>query len=154
MFNIAAMAVIMLAACQKENVTPQGNNSKINLPSNKEKENGAARATWFDNGKQPGIDGVDYGCKGEPKNCGATTVVTGQCINSVYDAINNGSNSQIISTFALYYNDLSKFIDESDLDGVINGGFNVSLRGRNDNETKYLIFTDKGVITNVYPTKN
>ena len=145
MKKIVFLLVIVgfFASCEK-NVKRRENDvySKIESVSQSDRH-------YFDNGKVPGKEGVDYGCKTPPGNCLPTVTIDTNdrnVISYVFDEIESGDNDRIITAFQENQYVLNPYIDPELVSGVISGDINVDSRGKDDDLAKYMIFKTGDII--------
>lgn len=143
---VGALALgLILTSCNKEEIeTIEESVITVDV----EKAAGSYRV-WYDNGNQPGQDGVDYGCKGSGGNCLDTVVVTAsmaspEIAGDLIDTVGSGNAGAVIEIFKRYERELAKVIPSNLIRGVIGGELQVSNKGTFEkNETVYLNFNDR-----------
>lgn len=136
------------AGCQKEIRCSKSEVLKESISRTKQQD----LRMWWDSGRVPGTEGVDYGCEGIGGNCLPDAVVTPKTAALLTDF----SQSTHPTIFAgIHYSNLSKVISTETLDDVIAGKLNVSMRGKIEiGETGYLKFLSaNGTVLSVYPFK-
>lgn len=132
--------------CQKESLNTQPGITENTLPPTKQQD----LRMWWDSGREPGFEGVDYGCEGIGGNCLPDAVVTPKPASLLTDFAQSNNPDTFAST---HYTNLSKVIDKEILDRVINGQLDVSIRGEiGIGKTGYLKFSSgNGTVVLVYP---
>ncbi|WP_299435015.1 hypothetical protein [uncultured Aquimarina sp.] len=143
---VGALALgLILTSCNKEEIeTIEESVITVDI----EKAAGSYRV-WYDNGNQPGQDGVDYGCKGSGGNCLDTVVVTAsmaspEIAGDLVDTVGSGNTGAVIDIFKHYGRELSEVIPANLIEGVIGGELQVSNKGTFEkNEIVYLNFNDR-----------
>ncbi|WP_343603705.1 hypothetical protein [Fluviicola sp.] len=143
-----ALLLLIAVGCQKENITPSAS-SNHSFTTKAQVNN---LRVWHDNGKQPGVDGVDYGCWSTGGNCLPDVIVTPKLSQSLTAFAFSSSQAGYASA---NYSTLSSVISTSVLDGVIGGELVVSIRGSiTATAPGYLTFTAHNQdIKAVYPFK-
>lgn len=105
---------------------------------------------WWDTGREPGAEDIDYGCEGVGGNCLPEVVVTPKLKTLLIDFAQSTNPGDFANAD---YPSLSKVIDGETLNEVIKGELNVSMRGEiGIGKTGYLKFTSgNGTVVTVYP---
>lgn len=107
---------------------------------------------WWDSGREPGIEGLDYGCEGIGGNCLPDATVTPKPASLLADFAQSINPEQFAS---VHYSNLVKLVDKEILDLVVNGKVVVSMRGEIAiGKCGYLKFSyTNGTVLMVYPFK-
>lgn len=141
----AILFLLSIMSCEKDNIVPKPTMESAKLQaSNSSDANLNQRASgmrmYFDNGKVPGVDGIDYGCSGSGGNCYPDVTVS----PSLAEMCNDFGVSSNPSSFAEdHYSELSNVVDQDILDAVINETYSVHLRCEGSTtSTGYLLFKD------------
>ncbi|MNU95257.1 hypothetical protein D3C71_852680 [compost metagenome] len=139
--------LFFIAGCQKETRTSQTGTTENKLPTKQQD-----LRMWWDSGREPGFEGVDYGCEGIGGNCLPDAVVTPKLASLLIDFAQSTNSGSFAS---IHYTNLSKVIDTKILDDVIDRKLTVSMRGQIETgKTAYLKFSsENGAIITVYPLK-
>ncbi len=145
---------IFLVACEKNDT----NLDALTESSTTMERSDSDLRVYYDNGKVPGVEGVDYGCKGSGGSCLPTITVdlpTQQVITHVLEVVDLGDNEAISETFSTFRETLTEVISSDLVSGVATGALNVKNRGDFSTETSaYLQFsTLEGELVNVAQLK-
>ncbi|SEC20815.1 hypothetical protein SAMN04489761_2378 [Tenacibaculum sp. MAR_2009_124] len=152
--GITLALAFTLSSCSNEETIAPSDTSGV-----EENTRALGGRVWFDNGAQPGVDGVDYGCSGSGGNCLDEVVVYGiaspYVLNDLNDTIGSGNTQGTQHVFEAHAEELSKFIPGKLIDGVINGSLYVKSRGKlNKEQTMYLNFTNRrGKTVSIVPLR-
>ncbi len=143
---------VSMFSCEKEEIQPTTSSTSFFTAT--EKANGTRRI-WYDNGKIPGEDGIDFGCKGVGGNCLEDVVVKPSSF-AVFEDLNNASNNddliEVKRIISENFNTLSDYISSEDLDKVLNESSILKTRGEVSEGTKlYILFESNEIINVVYP---
>lgn len=108
--------------------------------------------TWYDNGSKPGIEGVDFGCWGEPTDCYEPLELhpNPPVLAFAFSAIATGDDSIISSTFSVNQTELEAYLREADVDAVINGA--ATATARTGRKTRYMVIVTIGGVPTVVST--
>ncbi len=144
LLGIALVLAFTLSSCSNEDTTAP---NEINSFESTQRANGLR--VWFDNGEQPGTDGVDYGCKDSGGNCLPDVVVSGiaspHVLDDLNDNVGSGNTQGTQHVFEAHAEELSRFIPGELIEGVINGRLFVKSRGKlNKDQAMYLNFNSRG----------
>lgn len=142
-----ALLLLIATGCQKENITPAASKNTV---TTKAQSNNLR--VWHDNGKQPGVDGVDYGCWSTGGNCLPDVIVTPKMSQNLTAFAYSTNQAGYAST---NYSTLSSVISTGVLDAVVSGELEVSLRGSiGSTSPGYLAFKSHNQdVKAVYPFK-
>ena len=149
-FLIATILLFMLDACSKK--------SEVATPISHLKS-AQNTTTYHDNGKKPGVEGVDYGCWGFPANCaepvniGSGGTIYGP-IQNLLGVIATGVTEDIITAVSEYETSLLQVVDKSYIDGILDGTYTVSIRGGSGLSTNgpvYLVILSGTTVVAAYP---
>jgi hypothetical protein len=144
--GITVMSFFVLASCEKE--IQSVNQDSINSIDNVEKAMGSR--FYFDNGKIPGVDGVDYGCSPSAGNCLPEVVVTGYTIANVLDDLNNEDPTYYKYFFQDWGRELVEVFESEDVENVGDGTHTLVIRDAGGNKFYYLIMHGTTVVS-AYP---
>jgi hypothetical protein len=150
-----AVCTITFIACNKNNikaVAPEASSETVVETSivNQRIGNPDDYTTWFDRG------GMDYGCNPPSANCysggPAIALQDKPTFNDLFEALSNNNSIAIKNVITNHMSVLEKYIDKSDLNYVISGDYNISIKGINVDANRYIIFKSiqKGSIEMVY----
>jgi len=109
------------------------------------------RPIWIDDGDQY------YGCFGIGGNCLPEVVIICNPLQQVIHAIDNNVPGNIITIFENNQQEMADALASDDaVAGVINGELSLSIRGKTDAQTRYILFTDNsdGEIVEIVPVKS
>ncbi len=137
---------LFTASCQKETRSSKSEFTDEPISHTKQQD----LRMWWDSGRIPGIEGVDYGCEGIGGNCLPEVVVTPKTAALLTDFAQSTHSKSFAST---HYRNLSKVINTETLDDVIHGKLTVSIRGEiGIGKTGYVKFSSgNGTVISVYP---
>lgn len=146
-----AIVGIGFTSCEKEEISKQSNRQDkpvVNQEDNTAKIGGHNMRYYYDNG------GNDYGCEGSSGNCYETVVVTpklADVINDIGD--NNNDDGKVRELVNLNYEALTDILSNQILDGIIEGQFNLRVKGslHSEGKTAYLLILKGEDIASVYP---
>lgn len=142
---------LVFASCQKEEITKQSDRQDkqiVNHNDNTAKVGGHNMRYYYDNG------GNDYGCEGSSGNCYETVDVTpklADVINDIGD--NNDDDGKVKELVKVNYEPLTDILSDQILDGIIEGQFNLRVKGslHSEGKTAYLLILKGEDIASVYP---
>jgi len=111
--------------------------------------------TWYDDGGP--IEGVNYGCKGDPTVCHEEIIVVigggTPALTLVLDALADGDEVKIKTAFSKDQDELAQYFSLADIQGIASGGLRAQLRI--SGARKYVIVRDASDhIIAVYRFKN
>jgi len=146
---------VFLFSCDKEE---QKNEKSIVVEKMVQQQDGSqATRNWFDDGAQPGVNGVNFGCESPGTNCANTLTINCGCeaapiINNLFELVENGNDDGVFDLVTNYYDVLSTVIPIEMLNAVLMDGVKLSSRGDDIVISKYLMFnSSEGNIVGVYP---
>ncbi len=145
-FGISIMSLFVFTSCEKE--IQSVNQVSMNPTVNVEKASGSR--IFFDNGKIPGVDGIDFGCASSGGNCLPDVIVTGLTISDVLDDLNNENPVDYKYFFQDWERDLLEVFESTDVDNVADGTHTLKIRAAGGNKFYYLIMNGTTVISS-YP---
>lgn len=151
--SVLTLAILAMA-CEKEQAPKDCETTNQADGNNDRAQESVNLRIWFDDGTDPGIEGVNYGCKDLGGTCANTVEVPGIHANDVAEIVgivNGGNINTIRETFAQNQSLLEMYISPSAVEEVIVGNLTVEVRGFNTLGAKYLIFKDNQDIIYVSP---
>lgn len=162
MFSIVVAFSVTVSGCSKEGNQSSNTNATIGiiakaLPS---EDTTIYPATccprkYFDNGKIPGVEGIDYGCEKGQGDCLNTIYVTAHVAKSLIQSVitpirQNPSNTGMV--VSENYTLLLDLIAQAALDDVVNGNSTFTIRGvAEPGNTIYFVFAKEGTVVYVQP---
>ena len=158
MVMVAVIGAMLGAGCEKNN---QDNIYKNDFVKQKGKQQPEPKLVnpWFDNGKEPGVYGVDYGCKGEPYDCYEEITIEETIskpliavLKKMYYHSNNGNEEEIVNTITDNFDLLSSIINSDILTEIVLGNMNLKVRGSIDKKCgTYIVVSEKDKVAFVFP---
>lgn len=145
-FGISIMSLFIFTSCEKE--IQSVNQDSMNPTVNIEKASGSR--FYFDNGKIPGVDGVDYGCSPSAGNCLPDVIVYGLAVADVLEDLNDEDPADYKYFFQDWERDLLEVFESEDVENVANGTHSLIIRSAGGNKFYYLIMDGLDVIS-AYP---
>lgn len=128
-YVLTLVGVTLLFSCQKQDFEENLNHETETNTEDHFMVN--TLLLYMDNGADPGIEGVDYGCFDFQGYCAHPVVVTPVAdvdkIDNVIDAVNAGVG--IAQSFSDNEAELKKVIPEQFVSGVIDGRYTVENKG-------------------------
>ena len=151
---VMSLFVLTLNSCKKEVETPIAKTTESVLKATKAPPTSELEK-WHDNGKVPGIEGVDYGCWDKGGNCLPTVVIIGtpiKVVKTLIHKIETNDVEGINSTIRTNFDVLSKIFEASVLTSIIDGNATIFVRGSlTESSIAYFLISEKNEIVQVVP---
>ncbi len=155
---VVAIGILLCFGCEKNNQDDIYKNDFVKQKVKQEPEPKIVN-TYFDNGKEPGVEGVDYGCKGEPYDCYEEITVVETlskpliaALKKMYYYSKDGNDKEIVNTIIDNFDLFSTIINSDILTEIVLGNMNLKVRGCIDKKCgTYLVVSAKDKIVFVIP---
>lgn len=163
---IMALAITVFMSCEKEESTQKVNQDQSVEVVNKEAPGGyGVHRHYFDNGKVPGVEGVDYGCVAPAVSClDDIIIVVSAELHHVFEKVienhnvNQGNDviENDINIFKEHEELLAKeMFAREDIQSIIQGECTLSIRGNEKKisikDKNYFVFSNEDEPTKIYP---
>lgn len=145
-FGISTMSLLFFTSCEKEIQSVSHEN--IDNTTNVQKAMGTRY--YFDNGKIPGVDGVDYGCSPSSGNCLPDVTVYGLAVSDILHDLNEEDPINHKYFFQDWSEELEEVFETRDIELVADGTYTLKIRDAGNNKFYYLIMDGLDVVS-AYP---
>lgn len=98
--------------------------------------------TFHNNGNPEGVEGVDYGCWGNPVDCLPTAEINGYDadeMEEVFETVEAGNREAIADVFEEHEGVLGTYLEDAHIDRVIDGSAIANYRWGTGSSTHYLV---------------
>lgn len=113
--------------------------------------------TFYNNGDPDGIEGIDFGCWGDPVDCLPSAEIVGNhmaAMDEVFDVVEAGSPTAIREVFAEHEAVLEYYLEDDHIARVLNGTGEASCRISTTPSTRYMVVrnaTGQREVLGAYP---